>query len=252
MRTLAEDFNRTRRAYSEVVSPSAAAAASTCPQPSSSMRKYRIAFENEERVYSPEERERRLQHGRQYRKENIEKARAREADYNRRKRAEDPIGQAAKQAAYYAANQTKCKEQQLRHRQKQTATIPHILRKQRRLYHQQRYDSDPQYRISFNCRKRMRSVFAHQSAVKIASTFTLIGCTGAELVAHLVSQFTEGMTLDNYGWRRGCWVIDHIVPVSSFDMSDPTQQRACFHFTNLQPLWSHHNLSKGAKLNWTP
>lgn len=54
------------------------------------------------------------------------------------------------------------------------------------------------------------------------------------------------MTWANYG--KSGWHIDHIKPCASFDLSDPDQQKACFHYSNLQPLWAFDNLSKGAKL----
>lgn len=41
--------------------------------------------------------------------------------------------------------------------------------------------------------------------------------------------------------------IDHIKPCTSFDLADPEQQKACFHYTNLQPLWAVDNLKKGEK-----
>lgn len=44
--------------------------------------------------------------------------------------------------------------------------------------------------------------------------------------------------------------IDHIVPVSSFDLTDLGQQKKCFGFQNLQPLWAIDNLSKGTKIGW--
>ena len=44
--------------------------------------------------------------------------------------------------------------------------------------------------------------------------------------------------------------IDHIIPCSSFDLSDPKQQKICFHYTNLQPLWAVDNLKKGARLDY--
>ena len=38
---------------------------------------------------------------------------------------------------------------------------------------------------------------------------------------------------------------DEFIPCSSFDLSKEEDQRKCFHFTNLQPLWWWENLSKG-------
>ena len=73
-----------------------------------------------------------------------------------------------------------------------------------------------------------------------------MGCTTDELVAHLEKQFTPGMTWDNWAYRG--WHIDHIRPCASFDLADPEQQRECFHYTNLQPLWAVDNMRKSD--NW--
>lgn len=54
------------------------------------------------------------------------------------------------------------------------------------------------------------------------------------------------MTWENWG-RRG-WHIDHIAPLSSFDLTDPVQFRRAVHYTNLQPLWWFDNLSKGKRI----
>jgi hypothetical protein len=53
------------------------------------------------------------------------------------------------------------------------------------------------------------------------------------------------MSWDNYGFRG--WHIDHKKPCALFDLSLPEQQRECFHFSNLQPLWAADNLAKGVK-----
>jgi hypothetical protein len=70
---------------------------------------------------------------------------------------------------------------------------------------------------------------------------TLIGCSITQLREHIEKQFTDGMSWDNYGK----WHVDHIVPCSAFDLFDASQQQACFHFTNLQPLWAKDNRAKG-------
>jgi hypothetical protein len=79
-------------------------------------------------------------------------------------------------------------------------------------------------------------------ARKAASTMELIGCTIAEVRAHLESKFLPGMNWDNCG--RNGWHIDHIRPCDSFSLEDPFEQRICFHFANLQPLWEANNISK--------
>ena len=73
---------------------------------------------------------------------------------------------------------------------------------------------------------------------------SLIGCSKPDLVAHIEAQFQPGMSWENYG--RGGWEMDHRTPCSSFDLTDPEQQRACFHFTNLRPRWAAENQSRRA------
>ena len=70
-----------------------------------------------------------------------------------------------------------------------------------------------------------------------------IGCSPEQLKKHLEKQFTEGMSWNNYG--MGGWHIDHIIPCDHFKPFTKKQQKECFHYTNLQPLWEYDNLSKG-------
>jgi hypothetical protein len=75
-------------------------------------------------------------------------------------------------------------------------------------------------------------------------TIGFLGCSSAFLRQHLEAQFLPGMSWAN----RSAWHIDHIRPLSSFDLSDPDQFRAASHYTNLQPLWAADNLRKGASM----
>lgn len=70
-----------------------------------------------------------------------------------------------------------------------------------------------------------------------------LGCTIADLLEHLESQFYTGMSWKNYGE----WELDHIKPLSSFDLTDPVQFKEAANFKNLQPLWKVDNQKKGAK-----
>ena len=60
------------------------------------------------------------------------------------------------------------------------------------------------------------------------------------------NKFQDGMNWENYGFYG--WHIDHIIPCSSFDMIDPEQQKICFHYSNLQPLWAADNFRKSDKV----
>lgn len=71
----------------------------------------------------------------------------------------------------------------------------------------------------------------------------LIGCTVEQLRIHLEDQFLPGMSWENYGE----WEVDHRRPCGSFDLREEAQQRECFHYSNLQPMWAPDNASKGAK-----
>jgi hypothetical protein len=78
---------------------------------------------------------------------------------------------------------------------------------------------------------------------KHGNTMELTGCSKDELFEYIESKFTEGMNWENYGK----WHIDHIKPCASFDLTRVEEQKKCFHWKNLQPLWAIDNMKKGAK-----
>lgn len=59
------------------------------------------------------------------------------------------------------------------------------------------------------------------------------------------AQFTEGMNWDNHG---EVWHIDHYVPVSYFDLDDPSQLAVALNWRNLRPLKAKENLIKFCSL----
>jgi hypothetical protein len=112
-----------------------------------------------------------------------------------------------------------------------------------RRYHE-KLKFDVQYTIRQRLSGQIYKAVKRGGGVKSAKTMVLCGCSIADLMEHLQSQFKEGMHWNNYGK----WHIDHIRPCASFDLTDPEQQRQCFHYTNLQPLWARENIQKGARL----
>jgi hypothetical protein len=107
-------------------------------------------------------------------------------------------------------------------------------------------------RILNSLSSRVRGMFKLKKIIRTQSKSKLIGCSPEELKLYLASKFQEGMSWDNYGKYAKespmTWHIDHIIPCSSFDLTDPEQQKKCFHYTNLQPLWAVDNMSKHDKL----
>ena len=113
----------------------------------------------------------------------------------------------------------------------------------RRIYGKRRRAIDLEYKILCNLRTRIHKAIRRGGATKSVRTLELIGCSVQHLRDHLESQFTEGMTWDNHG----AWHMDHIKPCCSFDMTVLEQQKKCFNYTNLQPLWAFDNMSKGGR-----
>ena len=52
------------------------------------------------------------------------------------------------------------------------------------------------------------------------------------------------MTWDNHG----LWEIDHKIPCDAFDLTNPEEQKKCFHYTNLQPLIKQENRTKSNRI----
>lgn len=74
-----------------------------------------------------------------------------------------------------------------------------------------------------------------------------LGCTMPRLLEYLESKWLIGMTWDNYGKGVEKWTLDHIKPLSVFNLEDKSEQLAAVHYTNLQPLWWIDNIRKGNK-----
>lgn len=94
-------------------------------------------------------------------------------------------------------------------------------------------------------RTRILIALKSQGVRKNKRTIEMIGCSIDFLKKHLESLFTHGMNWENRGFWG--WHIDHIKPLSLFDLSDGEQQKVAFHYTNLQPLWQKDNFSKKNK-----
>lgn len=118
-------------------------------------------------------------------------------------------------------------------------------------YRKHRYASDPIYRMVHGVRGRISSAIKlnGKRTNKSAHTRELLGCSFEELKLYLEKQFKDNMSWSNYGFGNDRWNIDHIIPIDTFELSDPVEQKQAFHYTNLQPLWQPDNFKKHNKVN---
>lgn len=102
-------------------------------------------------------------------------------------------------------------------------------------------NSNIDVKIKHRLRCRISMAMYSKATSKCTSSSNLLGCSIHEFKKYLEGKFTKGMTWENYG--KSGWHIDHIIPCDSFDLSIPDQQKKCFHYTNLQPLWATTNIA---------
>ena len=116
-----------------------------------------------------------------------------------------------------------------------------------------RYSENINWRLSCLLRSRILDVL--KGKYKSAPSLKLLGCSVEFFKQHLESQFIEGMNWDNFGKIKAkennfpdWWDIDHKTPCSKFNLADPEEQRACFNWSNCQPLWHKDNIKKSNKI----
>jgi hypothetical protein len=105
-------------------------------------------------------------------------------------------------------------------------------------------EANPHRKLVIFYGKLIHQKLKRRNARKSSKTIAFLGCDAQWLAAWLEIQFHPGMTWENYG---PVWHVDHRRPCASFDLNDPYQQKLCFHWTNLQPLFAAENFEKGAK-----
>ena len=179
----------------------------------------------------------------------------RKAEYNKKYRLDNKEKIRIKSRRYYLKHrerlnkasadwQNKYKERRNYNARKNYVKNKHKVIKRTTAYSIEKYRTDIHYKFKVNLRTRIRKALkGYHNSDKAGRTMKLVDCNKEELWKHLEKQFKLGMTRENYGE----WHIDHIIPCASFNLVCPVQQLACFHYSNLQPLWASENLSKGSK-----
>lgn len=135
---------------------------------------------------------------------------------------------------YYKNNKQRIGERNKQYRQRKEIKLLNNKRERERI------KNDIHFKIKKLLNNNIYQAVIVQKVRKQDKMLNLIGLTVNELKKYLESKFQPGMTWDTYGE----WEIDHVVPCALFDLSQETHQRACFNYSNLQPLWHYDNMLK--------
>lgn len=168
----------------------------------------------------------------------------RKADYSRRYQ-QHPARRERRKELYRATEKWKL-------RQRERAKSPEG-RAYARAYQQKRRRENPHIHFLNWLRGSINRAFRNQGRTRSHRTVRLLGCHPKELMSHLQAQFHPEMTWD----RPRSWDVDHLVPVSKFNLADPEEVMWAFNYRNLRPLERTANIQKSDTIpdplpNWLP
>ena len=125
-----------------------------------------------------------------------------------------------------------------------------IYYQQNKKYYNNYYSTKYRDEKKFNLTKRMYSVI-RQCILKNKSGWSwenYVGYTLEDLKNHLRKTISKGYTWDDY--LEGKLELDHIIPISAFDYSEPTDYefQEYWALENLRLITPKENHSKGSKI----
>lgn len=112
-------------------------------------------------------------------------------------------------------------------------------------YYDWRRKNDPQYKMALSLRNRLNSKIREYNLKKSSSSLDLLGIPLEDFVSYIEKQWVKGyMNWENWG---DVWELDHIKPISSFDLTNKTQLKECFNYKNFQPLFKLTTIINGVE-----
>ena len=190
-----------------------------------------------------------LEHKHEYYIENQDKIIA----YNKEYRVENKEKLYENHKEYYNQNSEKIlqhqkefreqnKDRLIEHRKEFHEQNKDRLNQYRRNYEKNQRDNNPIVRLKENIRKRISQTLKSNS--KASNTIELFGCNKEFFYFWIKWQMSSDISDDEF---KTNWHIDHVKPISSFNLSNKEEQYEAFCWTNCAPLLKSKNLSKGAK-----
>ena len=224
--------------------------------------KERLKIKNRERRKryraNPKNKEKIKEYNKRYWEKNKERLKIKNREYIKKYCADPKNKEKIKESnrKYAIKNREKIFAYQAKYRKENKEEINRKIRewyyknrkkvKERMEIYNRVYRNTLHFKIKDNMGRRSRSALKKDNGKKTKGTMKLVGCTAEQLKQHIEKQFKPGMSWE----QRDSFHIDHIIPCASFDLTKLSEQKKCFHYTNLQPLYPIENIKKGAKLNY--
>ena len=182
------------------------------------------------REYRQKNREILAAKNKEYAEANGERRKAQQAEYREQNRQK--INERARDYASRVAHKKRSYMQEWRKQNQEHLREKRVAR----------YKTDPSYRVRINLRNRLNAAIC--VGCKAGSAVRDLGCTIEDFMSYIAAQFLPGMSWENWGE----WHLDHIKPLSAFDLTNRNQFLAACHYTNMRPLWAADNLRKGQRI----
>jgi hypothetical protein len=101
---------------------------------------------------------------------------------------------------------------------------------------------EPAEKFKRYIRTRIYNCLRYKNKTKHAIDY--LGCSSEEYFKWIFN-YNNDYDLENHGKE---WHIDHVIPISKFDLTNESQQLLAFNWRNTMPLASKENLAKNNKI----
>lgn len=108
-----------------------------------------------------------------------------------------------------------------------------------------RYAQSPRFRASELIRSRIKKAMRERPGTQSPTVERVLGYTMDEFRSWFESRFRDGMSWGAF--LDGDIHIDHIRPLSMFDLANDDEMRKAWALSNIQPLWAWENRAKGTR-----
>ena len=198
------------------------------------------------KIYRQKYRNKTFERHKKYRLENKEKVRQAHVVYANKNKEKIKL----QKQKYYLENKEHIDKRNKQYNELNKEKLKPYHKAYNTPYCNKRRKNDINFKL--RCNLRTRIIMAVKNNQKCGHTMDILGCSIEQFKTYMEKQFQHGMVWSNHGFGKDKWNIDHIIPCASFDLSDPKQQRICFHYTNMQPLWHKDNMKKNDSLSLSP